>query len=104
MTEIFKPNAAGRMVRADEPQGGASEMPRYRCHKEVHALKIAFAAWQPDGTAKVTFYGPGYAPIILAAEVVSRLFPQAGDYLVVYRDGYRSISPGKEFEDGYTRI
>jgi hypothetical protein len=30
--------------------------------------------------------------------------PLPGDYLVIYEDGYRSISPAKAFEDGYTRI
>jgi len=27
-----------------------------------------------------------------------------GDYYVVYEDGYKSISPAKAFEEGYTLI
>lgn len=84
-----------------------AKMPRYRSHKEVGALKIASAA-RVNGNAEddvqLTFDDKGYAPIIVEAASVHRYFPAPGDYLVVYRDGYRSISPRSEFEDGYTRI
>jgi len=30
--------------------------------------------------------------------------PQPGGYFVVYKDGYKSFSPAKAFEEGYTRI
>ena len=83
----------------------AREMPRYRSHKEVHALQIAVI----DGIAgenrfRLTFFG-GYAPRIVDASVVSRYMPNPGDYFVIYDgDGYESISPAAAFESGYTRI
>lgn len=82
-----------------------AEMPRYRCHKVVHALKIdGIIEVMTDGQARLRIAEPGFAPITVAQEVVSRRLPIHGDYLVVYEDGYQSISPGKAFEDGYSRI
>lgn len=82
------------------------EMPRYRSHKEVHALKIGDdpIVVHGDGSVTLPIADDGYAPVTVDASVVSRYMPSAGDYLVVYDDGYRSISPAKAFEDGYTRI
>lgn len=34
----------------------------------------------------------------------ARYVPVVGDYLVVYDDGYFSLSPKKAFEDGYSRV
>lgn len=33
----------------------------------------------------------------------ARGIPAPGDYIVIYDDGYKSWSPAKAFEDGYTR-
>jgi hypothetical protein len=30
--------------------------------------------------------------------------PEVGGYYVVYADGYKSYSPAKAFEDGYTQV
>lgn len=81
------------------------QMPQYVSHKKVWALKIASAS-EEDSTGMYTLEiaDPGYALVKVEAAVVSRYFPQPGDYLVVYEDGYRSISPAKAFEEGYTRI
>lgn len=77
----------------------AAEMPRYQSHKKVWALKIATV----DGY-NLTFADPGYAPIRVEAGMYSRYTPVPGDYYVVYDDGYKSISPAKAFEEGYTRL
>ena len=94
----------------DEPQVGR-EMPRYRCHKEVWALKIksvvrdgAGEARETDGTAIITPQDEGYAPFKVDAAYVAKHNPQAGGYYVVYDDGYKSWSPAQAFEEGYTRI
>lgn len=81
-------------------------MPRYKCHKEVWALKIeSLKARTPDdGTLLLTPVDPGYAPFILDAKFVSRHHPETGGYYVVYDDGYKSFSPAEAFEKGYTRI
>lgn len=84
---------------------GAMEMPRYRCHKEVHALKIASAARvTPGADIELTFEDAGFGSMIVDAALGSRYFPAPGDYLVTYADGYMAFSPGKAFEDGYVRI
>ena len=75
------------------------EMPRYQSHKKVWALKIA----KLDG---LTIYPADgrYAAISIEPEMLARYTPVAGDYYVVYDDGYKSFSPAKAFEDGYTSL
>ena len=81
------------------------EMPKYRSHKEVWALKIGEGITvNADGTVTLPILNPGYAPVTVPDEVVSRYMPMPGDYYVVYADGYKSISPAGAFEDGYTLI
>jgi len=89
----------------DDENCCSAEMPKYRSHKTVWALQISEGlSVLPDGSCKLTFTDARYAPTIVAKEVVSRYMPLPGDYLVVYSDGYKSISPKAAFEDGYTRI
>ena len=82
------------------------EFPRYQCHKIVHALKIAeLKPRHPDdGTLMMTPVEFGYAPFILDAAFVSKHKPEVGGYYVVYDDDYKSWSPAKAFEEGYTRL
>lgn len=91
--------------------GGASvEMPRYKCHKDVWALKISAVVdpTQPgnesDGSRILSFAEPGYASLRVPHDYVRKHNPQPGGYYVVYKDGYQSFSPADAFEDGYTRI
>lgn len=77
----------------------ATEMPRYKCHKEVWALKIESVS----GT-KITPQEYPYAPFEVDQAYIDKHKPEAGGYYVVYDDGYKSFSPAKAFEDGYTRI
>lgn len=78
----------------------------YVSHKRVKAVQIV-GVWHPQFNPKrvdalffdlcdPVFFGP-YDQAMFA-----RYVPVAGDYLVEYEDGYRSISPKKAFEDGYT--
>lgn len=78
------------------------EMPRYRCHKEVWALKIK--SIERDAVTLMSFEDPGYAAIPISFEWDEKHKPQAGGYYVVYQDGYKSYSPAEAFESGYTRI
>lgn len=88
-----------------------TEMPRYKCHKEVHALKV-LAVNEPeiaeqderDGSKFIVPVEPRFASIHVGHEFVRKHNPQAGGYYVVYEDGYTSFSPAKAFEDGYKRI
>ncbi len=73
-------------------------MPKYKCHKEVWALKI-----KSIHNLTMTPEDPNYAPFDLPLEYVSKHEPVAGGYYVVYADGYKSYSPAKAFEGGYVR-
>jgi hypothetical protein len=90
----------------------AAPMPRYRCYKEVWALKIK-AILNPndglsedDGERVLTFSDPGYeaAAYVVDADYMRKHNPQVSGYYVVYKDGYKSISPAEAFEEGYTRL
>ena len=100
----------------------AAEMPRYQCHKQVWALKIASVQAHvkspvvyDDGRGGIEVRGEdtggtivpaedGYAPFSVSAEYMRKHNPQPGGYYVVYDDGYASWSPAEAFESGYTRI
>lgn len=106
---------------SDESESQAqAELPRYKCHKRVWALKIAeFERRKPtiaevqrilDGKAEdgdgiggfITPEDKGYARFPVSDEFVKKHDPQAGGYYVVYTNGYKSFSPAEAFEDGYT--
>ena len=90
------------------------EMPRYRCHKEVWALKIrdivpdseqaTAEGRETDGSATIIPDEEGYAPFKVPREYVAKHSPRKGGYYVVYKDGYVSYSPAEAFESGYTKL
>jgi len=85
-----------------------AELPRYKCHKEVWALKIKeIHPGRADGKGPgqtLHFEDARYAPMSMSDEWVGRTKPEAGGYYVQYKDGYQSYSPAAAFEDGYTLI
>jgi hypothetical protein len=96
-------------------EGVAAEMPRYKSHKHVWALKIESIVFdhdlareddnrETDGTATITPAEHAYAPFKVDAAYVRKHQPKAGGYYVVYADGYKSWSPAAAFEEGYTRV
>ena len=95
----------------EEVNSAQAEMPKYKCHKEVWALKIKTIVRdgegenrETDGSAMLTPEEPGYAPFRVDHEYMRKHNPKVGGYYVVYADGYKSFSPSEAFEDGYTRI
>jgi hypothetical protein len=89
----------------DEQSNVATELPRYKCHKEVRALKIQAIDWTAPGDgAIITPEEPGYSSFQVAGPYCRKHHPQPGGYYVVYKDGYTSFSPAKAFEEGYTRL
>jgi len=91
----------------------AAEMPKYQCHKKVWAPKIKDIQMAPVGHEPVHPMGDwylipedeGFAPILVGHDdYYVKHHPQVGGYYVVYEDGYKSYSPAKAFESGYTRI
>jgi hypothetical protein len=94
-----------------QDNGTVREMPRYKCHKEVWALKIAKIVRdgegenrETDGSAMITPAEEGYAPFKVNYDYLRKHNPQVGGYYVVYKDGYQSYSPAQPFEEGYARV
>lgn len=88
----------------DDSAGGV-QLPHYRSHKEVWALKIdVIARDQVSGDFVIKPVEYGYAPFRVSSAYVQKHQPKPGGYYVRYRDGYESWSPASEFEDGYTAI
>ncbi len=84
-----------------------AEMPKYQCHKVVHALKIGALEINEDRTATLVPKEEGFAPFEVGAEWTEKFKGSDNDdlgYYVVYEDGYSSWSPTKAFEEGYSRI
>ena len=87
-----------------------SSWPRYESHKIVQAAKIVGVEgntevvppviWvRPDGAefdaAPVERFEPTVPNMAMKAEV--------GGWAILYPDGFKSISPAKAFEEGYTK-
>jgi len=77
------------------------EMPKYECHKTVHALKIHMIEAAGEDCILITPEG-NFAPFETSTK--DRPKPEAGWYFVQYEGGYTSFSPAKQFEDGYSLI
>ena len=82
-----------------------AEMPRYKCHKEVWALKIAAIEVHEDKSATISPADERYAPFKTEPGWADRFKGDDTDpgVYVVYGDGFKSWSPTKAFEEGYTR-
>jgi len=86
------------------PEG--QEMPRYKCHKEVWALKISAMEIHEDESATIIPADEGYGTFTTPPGWGTSFLGSEDDpgYYVVYKDGYKSWSPSDAFEEGYTRI
>lgn len=73
----------------------------YRAHKEVQAGEITEV--EPDGCYVRNADGAAILRIF-PESMTARYVPVPGDFWIVYRDGYQSISPRAEFLAGYTRL
>ena len=78
------------------------ELPRYKSHKTVWALKIrAIEPYAiPNGPDAWQLFPEesGYEPVVVSNEWKQKHQPQVGGYWVLYKDGYKSYSPAEPFE------
>ena len=91
----------------DGPEQAAPNQvaPNYKCHKEVYAFKIRQIVHAiKDGSAKLFKEEAGEPPVIVDKAYMDKHKPFQDGYFVVYKDGYRSFSPAKAFEEGYAKI
>lgn len=87
----------------------AMVMPRYKCHKEVWALAIQMVMIDHaiDGDISAVWLVPvdkRYDKFEVSVDWYKKHDLSVGGYYVVYSDGYRSWSPAKAFEEGYTLL
>lgn len=81
------------------------ELPKYKSHKVVWALKIKNIDVQSDmGGALIHPEDMTYQPFGVSQAYLDKHEPKVGGYYVVYEDGYQSWSPGDAFENGYTLV
>jgi len=89
-----------------------TDLPRYKSHKEVHAMKIGAIEFAHDGSADIA---PAAIHVACGNVATDKDYRQKykgelhGDpeklgYYVLYEDGYESWSPTKAFEEGYTLV
>ncbi len=84
-------------------------IPRYKCHKEVQALKIKRITHEYNENISYNSYYLEFEEACVPGITVTDIWyehhkPEIGGYYVIYKDGYSSYSPAKAFEEGYTRI
>jgi hypothetical protein len=86
----------------------AAKLPQYQSHKKVRASKIKAIQKennnQQNGPAYLILEAEGFPPLFMEAQWMQRFTPEVGQMLVVYDDGYMSISPAKPFDEGHTSI
>ena len=95
----------------DSNMSEAVTMQRYKCHKEVSALKIAKIEQSPadkendcGGTWELIPENENCTNITVSHAWYCKHLPKEGGYYVVYDDGYASFSPAQAFESGYTLL
>ena len=76
-----------------------TDWPSYESHKIVKALPVVarglreLVVQHEDGTREL--FEPNLGGMAERAQI--------GDYAILYPDGFKSVSPRKAFEEGYTR-
>lgn len=84
--------------------GAIREFPRYKCHKEVRALKISSVVIPSGRPGSLLYFEEGFPAMEITSAWRIQNNPKAGGYFVLYEDGYTSYSPAEPFEAGYARI
>lgn len=80
------------------------QLPAYKSHKTVWALKIRAIVPNPEGGFTITPNNPNFDPFTVSNDYWTKHNPHPGGYWVLYQDGYQSFSPAKAFEDGNTLV
>lgn len=81
-----------------------SQLADWKCHKIVKAGKITAFGDGFNTPVTVEDVNGAECKVEMPASAFARGRPNLGDYIVIYDDGYKSWSPAKAFEDGYTRV
>ncbi len=80
------------------------ELPKYKCNKEVWAVKIKQILLNYEGYSGALIKSYELFNLFVSSDYMSKHKPEPGGYYVKYEDGYESYSPAEAFESGYTII
>jgi hypothetical protein len=86
-----------------------SELAQWQSHKIVRAGKLMAQQVEHDDSTDhsiLTVEDVNGVPckVAVPTNFFARGAPVPGDYVVIYDDGYKSWSPVKAFEEGYTKL
>lgn len=97
-----------RFFAAETGGGPAAQLntfglPAWQSHKTVWASKIVSIEPAPGTENGTRLNVEEGEPAVVPPAWVEKHKPEVGGYFVLYSDGYRSFSPARAFEEGYTR-
>lgn len=98
------------MDKAEKDMHASVALPRWQSHKQVYGDKITkIQRADPNSESAKDDAGIRWlldcgGIVTVTKDLIGRGAPVVGDYYVQYDDGYKSWSPAKAFEEGYTRI
>lgn len=108
--EIDSMDSNAEAVEEFQNKNRGQQLPKYKSHKEVFAIKIQKVAditergAESDGSRYLIPVEPGVEPVHVSREYLLKHKPEPGGYYVRYKDGYESFSPAEAFEEGHTLI
>lgn len=79
-------------------------MRRFQCHKQVMASVITEFVWPATPGNNISLGLTDGFSISVTDEWFKKHNPELGGVFVMYDDGYKSYSPRKTFESGYTPL
>jgi hypothetical protein len=79
-----------------------SQLADWKCHKIVKAGKILVMPGEGSGVVTVEDVNGAPCKVEMPPNAWARGRPALGDYIVIYDDEYKSWSPAKVFENGYS--
>jgi hypothetical protein len=80
---------------------GSGNWPEWKCHKIVRAVKVESVMDHEPGCGAYIVVEGSHPGFDVEEEFIERHNPKRGDWIVLYADGYVSVSPGNAFEEGY---
>lgn len=84
------------------------ELAKWKSHKIVKAGRLFQRSDDDPSLSEVTLtvedVNGAPCKVCVPRNFFARGAPTRGDYIVIYEDGYKSWSPAKAFEEGYTRV
>lgn len=84
-----------------------SILPKYKCHKVVKGAEIISIRPVADTPKTILTLKQDHVNVVellVETTLVEKHNPAVGWFVVIYKDGYISFSPGDAFIDGYAPV